>query len=738
MKKIMFFSLLTIFLITFVSISTNTVSDSEICCCENECGIDAGCTWMGECTGTYTRCNNHFCPYGVCEESQDCNAWDTDDDGTNDGIDTLTRGTCYYRNCNLNGVCYITADSKDDCSTDGKSVIEAHPRTDQTNKCERTTISCPGEYPKCIEDENGIGACVVCEPNECDYSNRKYCIDEKTWSEQDDDVYCENCESCGDNSCNCGETIDSCYEDCKCNPSDHNFCSDSKKDVISCDQGLKDECILSGDWKYYYLDMDKNQEVNVTLINQGNGCEKNALYIKDSNCMGIDSDISDDDVKEWIGIPNENIAIAVYGKSKNENCRFDLEIDCKKACGDRNEECNGPFESVLAGTDTKFTGCLYSMPFSQVFSIKESANREMHVKLTNDDDCGKNELFILDGCTEIDSVEGNNIEKEWVGEHRNNIKVEIRSNTNKKYCGWELEVDYAKSVDCGNDICNSGENCNNCPSDCPCDDSETCCPNGNGYECVDIKTDEDNCGSCGTKCLNNKVCASGECVEGEGSITRTLYKGRNIIGIPGLTSGDFDNCDLAHWQNSDRDCLYDENGYFVYRDMKTDVPDGDCGKRWKTDGRMKSGLGYQIYTHNDCEIVFDRPTDEMEIILYPGKNLVSFPMDVYENEIAELCGDDTDDGIEVFTHFINSDGDCKYDNNGHFVFYNSWSSSSSIGDCGKRYMTAGGKENNRPLESFIGHYVWFNGISGTWEEPTEKECKIIYSYDENGPQLTKG
>lgn len=47
------------------------------------------------------------------------------------------------------------------------------------------------------------------------------------------------------------------------------------------------------------------------------------------------------------------------------------------------------------------------------------------------------------------------------------------------------------------------------PADCA-DDDETRCDDG----CLDLRTDRDNCGSCGAACDVSQVCSGGECVAG--------------------------------------------------------------------------------------------------------------------------------------------------------------------------------------------------------------------------------
>lgn len=89
---------------------------------------------------------------------------------------------------------------------------------------------------------------------------------------------------------------------------------------------------------------------------------------------------------------------------------------------------------------------------------------------------------------------------------------------NEKYCNEtcvNIMTDPNNCGDCGNQ-CAEGEVCEqgtckevsqNCEDTCT-GPNMTCCNN----ECVNIMTDNDNCGGCGNKCESNEICNNGNCV----------------------------------------------------------------------------------------------------------------------------------------------------------------------------------------------------------------------------------
>lgn len=67
-------------------------------------------------------------------------------------------------------------------------------------------------------------------------------------------------------------------------------------------------------------------------------------------------------------------------------------------------------------------------------------------------------------------------------------------------CGWECDTD----EHCVNGRCAAIKPTGSCDSGCP---NATCC----GNTCTDLRTDADNCGSCGHSCATNAFCNNGEC-----------------------------------------------------------------------------------------------------------------------------------------------------------------------------------------------------------------------------------
>ncbi len=198
--------------------------------------------------------------------------------------------------------------------------------------------------------------------------------------------------------------------------------------------------------------------------------------------------------------------------------------------------------------------------------------------------------------------------------------------------------------------------------------------------------------------------------DGEESIT--IYEGTNIVGVPGLPEDEFSDldCGLLYYASSSKaGCLYDDNGYFVYYNPLGDN-DGDCDSNFFSAATMEDGFGYYLYAENGCEITFDTP-DEVEVILYPGTNIISVPGETSLDDIAEVCGDKD----EIFTHYASSSKPgCLYDDNGYFVYYDPLGG--SVGDCDSNFFSA------NTLEPFVGYYVYFNGKDGDGET----SCTLTY------------
>jgi len=70
-------------------------------------------------------------------------------------------------------------------------------------------------------------------------------------------------------------------------------------------------------------------------------------------------------------------------------------------------------------------------------------------------------------------------------------------------CGTECEMDEA----CIDSVCEQAV----CSPEC--DTGEVCCPGVGGADadCVDLETDEDNCGACGRECVGEEQCVAGVC-----------------------------------------------------------------------------------------------------------------------------------------------------------------------------------------------------------------------------------
>jgi len=199
-------------------------------------------------------------------------------------------------------------------------------------------------------------------------------------------------------------------------------------------------------------------------------------------------------------------------------------------------------------------------------------------------------------------------------------------------------------------------------------------------------------------------------IVGEESIT--IYKGANIVGVPGLTGDEFSDIDcglLYYTSSSNPGCLYDDNGYFVYYDPLGNNG-GDCDSNFFSAATMEDGFGYYLYAENECEITFDVPTD-VEVILYPKVNIITVPLETSLDDIADMCGDKD----IIFTYYTSSSNPgCLYDDNGYFVYYDPLGESD--GDCDSNFFSVS------VLEPFVGYYVYFNGKDGDGET----SCTLTY------------
>jgi hypothetical protein len=88
-------------------------------------------------------------------------------------------------------------------------------------------------------------------------------------------------------------------------------------------------------------------------------------------------------------------------------------------------------------------------------------------------------------------------------------------------CAPSLTNCFGNCVDLKSDSDNCGTCGMSCPSGFVCDKRRCVCPSGetacNG-ECVDLQSDPDNCAVCGLTCTGGKVCSGGVCVCPEGTV----------------------------------------------------------------------------------------------------------------------------------------------------------------------------------------------------------------------------
>jgi len=500
------------------------------------------------------------------------------------------------------------------------------------------------------EDNAYYCSSTSCTLGECDTMERKYCLDDATWSDQDSTEYCSNCDSidvCGDGKCNCDETVESCREDCMCTRSDHETCETALSGEISCNSVLSDQCTYRTDDKYYTLEVGEDKRVNIELTTSSEGCDIiddysrfEGFYIYDKSCKQIGmSEIETETVEKWSGVTNDDIVVKVKGKSSSESCRWDLEVMCEDECGDPNAGCNGPLETMLAGSVTAMDGCLNAKPFSKFILVEDSVGRKMDVKLINPYECRDNELLIYSSCSDggiIEHITGSDEEKEWTGSSENNIKIEVRAKTGNVHCTWDLEVDIAKVVDPGNNKCDSGENCNSYPDDCPCGSGTECCSSDGSYACMIIETDENNCGGCGNVCNydDGEICVDGECVTGA-VVSVPLKEGFNMISHP------FQQPDI---NTNDCNVIGD-----IYGDYDSDSGNYDY---FSSVDDMIGGYAYWVDVESDCEIIFSGTDFVNSIVLKEDWNMIG----THKNEDVTMGSikDDCDVRGDVYRHNVDT------------------------------------------------------------------------------------
>jgi len=182
----------------------------------------------------------------------------------------------------------------------------------------------------------------------------------------------------------------------------------------------------------------------------------------------------------------------------------------------------------------------------------------------------------------------------------------------------------------------------------------------------------------------------------------TIYKGQNIIGVPGLTEEDFADCALEYLSSGGSSCLYNKNGHFVYYNPNG-KNGGDCGKNFFSTNTMEQGVAYYLYAGTQCEVTFDQP-GQVEVTLYPNvQNIISVPVETSLADVALVGGDEA----KIFTNFRSgTKAGCEYNKNGYFVYYDTGSASGTDGDCGSKF------KSESKMRPFVGYFVFSNGKDG--------------------------
>jgi hypothetical protein len=465
-----------------------------------------------------------------------------------------------------------------------------------------------------------------CDSEICDWIDscpRNYELCDTSWCS------CDSDDDCPSHLSYCNLVTNECQEeDPICERSEYDSYDKAAEDQIACG-GILSGCLWKTDDKYYKVEETAGKEVNVTVKHSGEGCEKNDLYIYGRNqYIEIGRSTGRYETDSWDEEPETDfIVVRIAGDDyqRNENCKWDMEVTCEDICEDINQKCLGPFAKIDARLVDVLEGCLYAH-YSKVYSVTGTKNMKVQVRVTHfgDDGCEENnDLIIYDTCLEEIAHIENEIVETWIGKNVNNdIKVEIHSDSDNKNCLWKLEIDYLDE---------------DCRDRCTAADGSNCSP----YRCVEggicslTRCDKT---TCGAECEDHDDCEEGEfcsssceCMEG---IVRTikLESGYNFIGVGNeITQAEIETegCILGWWERGNK--LWDH--YDEDEKLFTIVQGVQTLKR-KTTTNMQPWIGYLIYEESDngCEFdVIEEPIGEL--VLAPGYNLVSVPIEVTQEEI---------------------------------------------------------------------------------------------------------
>ena len=345
---------------------------------------------------------------------------------------------------------------------------------------------------------NYDSSCEGCSARECEYNSQ--CYSSGTCHPSISKQKCSNgnwINSCGDENCNCGENSGNCPSDC-CTP--HYTYNCYNNDVYwydSCGnrEDKKEECESDscGSWGSNYCGTDGNvyhsitchdrgcsglscfdntytEEVKVQDCNDGNACTSDScsggscVYTPITSCTSGDgccpsgcNSINDNDC-------SVNCGNGICESGENcGNCLADCscpsgEICCSGSCTtppcSLNSDCND-YNSCTTDICNSAGTCSASCSNTQIVSC-----------INNDGCCPS-------GCNSI----------------------------NDNDC----------SVNCGNGICESGENCGNCLVDCPCPSGEICCSGSCTTPPCSLNSDCNDYNSCTTDICNSAGTCSASC-----------------------------------------------------------------------------------------------------------------------------------------------------------------------------------------------------------------------------------